>query len=352
VSSSPRISCLLAVWNGEAHLADAIRSILDQTFRDFELIVVDDGSTDATRRILHHFRCEDRRIRLFEQPHTGLVAALNRGMSLASGEYIARMDADDISAPQRFEIQAKFLDQHPAIGICGTWVETFGDGRNEIVRYPCDDGAIRSSLLFNSSLAHPSVMLRSNLWVRHSLSYHACARHAEDYDLWVRAAPLTRFGNIPVPLLRYRVHSEQVGARHRKEQEASSRHIRLAQMRHLGIQPTEQEVNLHQSLSRWEFSATWEFLCETRAWLSKLSKANMSAQHYPQAWFRTVLSRCWADVCTAATGGGIRTLIEFWRVPRLAFSGLTPVQHLTLAIKCLVRQDPRTPLMKVNDAAH
>jgi glycosyltransferase involved in cell wall biosynthesis len=338
------------VCNGEAYLAEAIRSVLGQTFRDLELIIVNDGSTDATSNILQRFHGEDRRVRVYDQAHAGLVVALNRGLSLAAGDYIARMDADDISAPERFAAQVEYLDRHPAVGICGTWVETFGHGDHEIVRYPCSDGAIRSGLLFQSSFAHPSVMFRRHVLQRHRLGYDAQARHAEDYDLWVRAASYTHFANIPAPLLRYRVHSEQVGQRHGKAQQVSTWHIQLAQVRRLGIQPTEQEVHLHQDLSNWNFDSNPEFVRATRAWLSKLMRANLGAQQYPQAEFTTMLSRRWADVCRAATLGGIRTLIEFWRAPRLAFPSLTPVQHVKLAVKCLVRQDPRTPFMKVNDA--
>ncbi|MDN5940320.1 MAG: glycosyltransferase [Nitrospira sp.] len=179
MTHAPKVSVVMAVWNGEAYLADALRSILGQTFRDFELIIVDDGATDGTADILRRFQCEDRRIRLFRQAHSGLVAALNRGVALALGEYFARMGADDISMPERFEVQVNYLDRHHDVGICGVWVETFGDGRGEIIRYPCDDGTIRSRLLFESALAHPSVMLRQNAreenGVNHCLKYKLCA---------------------------------------------------------------------------------------------------------------------------------------------------------------------------------
>lgn len=350
VSAVIRVSCLLAVWNGEAYVADAIRSVLDQTFGDFELITIDDGSTDGTATILRRFQREDARVRVFTQPHTGLISALNRGVSLATGEYIARMDADDLCMPQRFSSQVQYMDRHRAVGICGTWVETFGSGRAEVVRYPCDDATIRSRLLFDSSLAHPSVIMRRQTLESHGLSYDTLALHAEDYDLWVRAAPHTRFANIPEALLRYRIHPEQVGQRHGGKQEASTRRIRLTQLHGMGIKPSEYETDLHQSLCQWEFSSAPEYLRTTRAWLCQLMAVNSKARNYPMKEFRMVLSRRWADVCVAATTGGIRTLMEFWRAPRLARSGLSPMSHLKFAVKCLVRQDPSKPFMIINNA--
>ena len=351
MSKKPRVSCILSVWNGENYLAEAIRSVLGQTFGDFELIIVDDGSSDGTGSILDRFQREDRRVRLFRQPHAGLVAALNHGMHFGTGEYIARMDADDICAPERFEVQVHYLDRHQDVGVCGTWIETFDSGRSEVIRYPCDDGTIRSRLVFESALAHPSVMLRRAVIERHGLNYDAKALHAEDYDFWVRAAPFTRFANIPAALVRYRVHLQQVGRRHEEKQEISARAIQVAQLNGLGIQPTEQEANLHQRLSRWRFDPAPDALRATRVWLTKLMRANSVAQRYPHREFLTVLGERWSSVCAVAACGGISTLAEFWREPRLARSGLNWMQHLKFAVKCLIRKDPQASSRSVDHAA-
>ena len=133
MSNSPRISCVLAVWNGEAYLPESIRSIQAQTFHDWELIVIDDGSTDRTDQILDQFQRKDTRIRVYHQSKQGLVASLNQGILAARGEYIARMDADDISMPDRFATQLNYLDRHHNIGVCGSWIETFGADSSEVV---------------------------------------------------------------------------------------------------------------------------------------------------------------------------------------------------------------------------
>lgn len=348
MASNTRVSCLLAVWNGEAYLADAIRSVLSQTFRDFELIVMDDGSTDRTANILHQFQREDGRIRVYNQPHAGLVATLNRGISLATGEYIARMDADDVSKPDRFAIQVEYLDRHQDIGICGSWIETFGNGVSEVVKYPNDDASIRCQLLFSSALAHPSTMLRRSMLLRHGLQYDEQAVNAEDYDLWVRASKSTRLANVPAVLLRYRVHLQQVGRRLAEKMEVSSQHVRLIQLARLDISPTPEEAQLHQDLSRWRFESSAVFLCATRKWLGKLVGANASARVYPEAEFCAVLGRRWSDVCLLATQEGMRTFIEFWRAPRLALSVWSLGQHLKFAVKCLFRKDPHTKFVRMS----
>src|SRR5437899_2426865 len=207
---APRVSFLMAVYDGEKYLEEAIRSVLNQTFHDFEFIVINDGSTDGTAEIIERYRRADDRIRAYEQRHHGLVATLNRGLELAQGEYVARMDADDVSFPERLATQVAFMSAHPEVGICGTWVETMGVPSGNVQRYPTDDATIRSWLLFESVLAHPSVVMRRELLAKAGLYYDVACIHAEDYDLWVRAARHTALANIPEVLLRYRMHPQQV----------------------------------------------------------------------------------------------------------------------------------------------
>ena len=352
VSNSPRISCVLAVWNGEAYLPESIRSIQAQTFHDWELIVVDDGSTDRTGQILDHFQRKDTRIRVYHQSKQGLVASLNQGILAARGEYIARMDADDISMPDRFATQLNYLDRDHNIGVCGSWIETFGVESSEVVEYPVDDGTIRCQLLFSSSLAHPATMFRRNLIIHHQLFYDERAVHAEDYDLWVRASQYTRFANIPTSLLRYRIHPQQVGRRHELTTQESSQAIRLSQLLRLGINPTPEEAQLHHQISRWQLESSTTFLLATRAWFDKLRDANRLHTVYPGNEFVTVLGRRWSEICSLATQEGFQTAIGFWRAPRLAASVWSPSQHVKFVVKCLLRKDPHTKFMRMGRGAN
>ena len=338
MTPAPRVSFLMPVYDGEMYLDEAIQSVLNQTFTDFEFIVINDGSIDETSQIIERYRQLDGRIRAYEQPHRGLVVALNRGLELARGEYVARMDADDISVTERAAAQVAFMDAHPEVGICGTWIETFGSGGAVVRRYPADDATIRSWLLFESVLAHPSIMMRRELLVKTGLSYDVDSVHAEDYDLWVRAARHMALANIPEVLLRYRLHLHQVVQKHEAEKLASARLIRLAQLECLGIRPTEKELALHQALSTWQFQATSDFIGTSLAWLHKLKAANEVAGIYREPVFLRVLGQRWYALCDTATHLGLWTLKTFQRTPLSAGAGLTWAQTLKFAIKCRVRR--------------
>src|SRR5207237_7493623 len=129
---APRVSVLLPVWNGEAFLEQAMESILRQTLSSFELIVIDDGSTDRTAAIADEFASRDDRVRVLRRPHEGLSATLNAGIAAARGEYVARMDADDISVPDRLQKQVAYLDAHPGSVALGTWIEVLAEETRHI----------------------------------------------------------------------------------------------------------------------------------------------------------------------------------------------------------------------------
>jgi glycosyltransferase involved in cell wall biosynthesis len=204
---APLISVALPIFNGEAHLSEAVESILAQTFTDFEFIIIDDGSTDNTLALLRRYEAIDKRIILISSENCGLVSTLNKTIELARGEWFARMDHDDIAMPQRFEIQLKQLISSKA-DICGTWIKYFGDGNRHTLRCYESDDAIKVDMLFNSPFAHPSVMMRTSLLKE--LKYDENCEKAEDYDLWVRAAQANwKMTNVPEVLLKYRIHAAQ-----------------------------------------------------------------------------------------------------------------------------------------------
>lgn len=199
----PLISVLLPVYNGSTTITDAVSSIVNQTFTDFELLIIDDGSTDDTMERLDRF--DDRRIRVISMSsNVGIAHALNRGLDEAQGALIARMDGDDWSYPSRFQTQVEHFRADPSLGICGTFVVT--DGRRP-VRWtmPCRDDHIRARLLFASSFYHPTVMMRRSTIDEHHLRYEPEDVPAEDYSLWSRfaEAPSVTMLNIPEVLVRY-----------------------------------------------------------------------------------------------------------------------------------------------------
>jgi hypothetical protein len=221
----PRISVVLPVYNGEAHLEEAITSVLDQSLGDFEFIIVDDGSSDGTASILERYERKDPRIRVLEQDNSGLISALNRGCRLASAKYIARMDADDVCLPQRFARQWEYLEEHPQVGIVGTWIRNIKDGAaaNDW-RPPTRSKVLQWTHFFGVCVSHPTVLMRRELLERLEF-YRPGAMHVEDVDLWLRASAITEFGNVPEVLLKYRALQGSVTHAHR--QFAAESHVRL-----------------------------------------------------------------------------------------------------------------------------
>lgn len=205
-SPRPLVSVIMAARNVAPFITASVKSILSQSLTNLECIVIDDGSTDQTREILERHAARERRLRMVSREESGLPASLNAAWALARGRYLARMDADDISLPRRLEKQVGFLEAHPNIGICGTWSRTFGAFPWRLVRPFTDDSRIRCEMLFNNPLAHPTVMMRREILDRLG-GYDKTVIYGEDYALWAKSLPVTKFANIPETLLLYRRHS-------------------------------------------------------------------------------------------------------------------------------------------------
>lgn len=204
-AGAPRVSVILPVYNGEQYLQEAVDSILGQTFTDFELIAIDDGSRDGTAALLDALR--DPRVRVIHQDNMGLALTLNKGISLARGEYIARQDADDVSRPERLARQVAYLDAHPRCGLLGTWSVIQEDRvlTTRQHRHPCSNGELQLRLLFDSFFVHSTVMMRRAALDRAGLYPTDPERNPpEDFDLWLRIAREHALANLPEPLLVYR----------------------------------------------------------------------------------------------------------------------------------------------------
>ncbi len=331
----PAISVLMAVYNQAETLPEALASLWAQTFTDFELLVIDDGSTDDTPTLLT--RQTDPRLRVLTNPtNLGLTASLNRGLAEASGEFIARMDGDDISLPARLAAQRAYLQRHPSVAACGSWVQTFG-ARQELWRFPVRPDDLRAELLFENVLAHGSVMLRRAALQAHDLRYDETLVRAQDYDLWARLARHAPLTNLPRPLVRYRLHAGQVGAADSSGQRATAQQVRRMQLGWLGLTPTESEMELHLALSTSGFAANLGWLGQARAWLEKIAVANQRCGEYPAAALRRALERRWLAACRAAHSLGLATWRTYTASP-LARPSLTAARVFLLCLRAEVRR--------------
>jgi hypothetical protein len=211
---SKPVSVVMPVYNGERFLSAALDSILSQSFTDFELIVVDDSSTDTTAEILDRYASCDPRIQVHRQPrNSGVTEALNAGIRHSCGHLIARMDADDVSLPHRLETQVRFMEANPQVAVVGGWVRRIdAAGRpGRVHKYPTEPALLAWSMLFFNSLAHPTVMMRREaIDTRHAYSTEYPKN--EDYELFMRLSLSERLANIPEPLLLYRVWGGNVSS--------------------------------------------------------------------------------------------------------------------------------------------
>ena len=195
----PKISVVMPAYNAEKYIGEAIESILNQTFKDFEFIIINDGSVDHTKEI----------IREYNDPR--IVLSLNKGLDAATGKYIARMDADDIALKNRFERQVEYLDEHKDIGVLGTGICTFGEKIKEQKRvFTTNAEQLKAELLFNSCIAHPTVMIRKSVLQKYNLKYNTEFAGAEDYCLWWNIAKVSKIATLPDILLDYRIHESQI----------------------------------------------------------------------------------------------------------------------------------------------
>jgi glycosyltransferase involved in cell wall biosynthesis len=290
------ISVILPVHNAQPFLSAALQSIAAQTCTDFECLIIDDGSTDASPALADQFAADDARFRVVHRPNRGLVAALNEGIALAGGAYLARMDADDVSLSQRLARQIEFLEANPDLAGCGTFAQTIGEEPSRLIKHPTDPDFVRASLIFRCPLIHPTVMMRRAI----NPIYDAAFKHCEDYALWAHLGPTHRFANLAEPLLQYRIHSGQISVEHRAVQEAAIDSIWGYLLQQLGLQATNQQRQMHRDLALNRLQSDLQFVRQAEAWLNTLLQANDGRHIFPERAFAITLARRWKAVCNAA----------------------------------------------------
>lgn len=278
MNPTPRLTFLLSVRNVAATVAATIESILAQTLSDFELLILDDVSTDGTAEVIARYR--DKRIRALTNPtHLNHSQAANRGLALARADYVARIDGDDLCLPHRAAIQLEYLDAHPDIAIVGSFIQTFTDdpaaATGQIVQYPLDPPTVSATMLFRNTLAQPAVTLRKSMLSARQVEYDPLCIRAEDYELWGRCVMRgLRMANIPQVLVQYRIHPGQGMVRYLDACNATAQATRKRLIEHLGLRPTPAELTIHEALGLDQLVADPSFISDAAQWLVDLATAN------------------------------------------------------------------------------
>lgn len=238
----PKVSVIMSVYNDEHCVRSAINSIINQTFEDFEFIIVDDGSTDSTIEIIRQYT--DERIRVISnERNIGLTNSLNKALKNAKGKYIARMDSDDISLPERFEQQVKFLDEHEDTYLISCSYREFGS-RFGCNRITAGEDEIRAQYLFGSVLPHPGFMFRKKVFDKYHICYNPKMKYAQDYDFQVRVSRRFHIACLSQILLYYRVSQNQISQKKALEQKAYADKVRYAVFKNHGIPCNKEQIKL------------------------------------------------------------------------------------------------------------
>ncbi len=235
------VSVILPVYNCEKYIFESVTSVLNQTFSDFELLIIDDCSTDATLSIIKSIN--DARIILIQKPkNSGYTDSLNMAIKLAKGKYIARMDGDDICLPERFAKQVAFLNANREVILCGTAIQMIGS--DKVLKHPVAHEEILTKLCFGTSFCHPSVMVRKEILLENN--YDKSFEPAEDFELWTRLAFLGKLANLDAVLLQYREHPNQISNTNTSVQLNNAFRAKLQMLNHLSVLDsfTKEEVSV------------------------------------------------------------------------------------------------------------
>lgn len=301
----PSITVIMPVFNTGKFVKDAIQSILDQSFSDFEFIVINDGSTDESLEIIKTF--SDKRIKILNNAsNVGNYPSRNRGLRIAKGKYICVMDADDTAFPNRFERQFIFMEENPDIGLAGSGFRYFG--KEQDIFRENDFERIKVSLLRNNCFIHPTLIMRHEFLKKYNLRYNEKYYYSADYDLIVRAAGLFLVTNILEILLNYRIHDQQITMKNRAKQMQYADEIAIQQLKYIGIDPVETETQLHINLLKGN-SIEYSKKQELYDWIKKILTANQNKKYYQmdelESFFNSLLSK--QPFCNAITKTNLKT---------------------------------------------
>lgn len=297
----PLVTVLMPVYNAEKYLSEAIDSILNQTFREFEFLIINDGSTDNSLSIIRSY--SDARIRVLSLPqNVGLVKALNIGLSEIHSEYIVRTDADDISLPNRIEVQLAFMQQHKNVGVCGSWFDTIdAQGlKKSGTRYMASDETIRLKHLYQIHLSHGTAIIRTSVLKENSIHYSSFFVHAEDYDIFDRIGIISELANIQQVLYVVRLHDTNVSKTFGHVQKGNSLGVKKRIFKRLGVNDiTDEEITIYQELQHQNYKQLAGRQTEVLQLLTRMFDANSRSAMFAQDLFRDHLAKLWFHYCYA-----------------------------------------------------
>ena len=267
----------MSTYNEEKYIETSLKSLLNQTFQEFEIIIVDDASTDNTRQLIQ--RLQDERIHLIcNEENQGLTKNLNKALKYVTGKYIARMDGDDIAFPTRFEKQVQYMEKHPETMLVSCYTKSFGDS-DLVFALPDDSEVLKVRMLVRPVYAHPGFMMRREL-IEAGYQYNEEYRTAQDYEFASRVAEKYKIGLVPEILLLYRVHKKQISAKAGNQQFNNADKIRKRQLERLGVRLSETEWESYQELVKESKVDSLEHFDKVYEIIRKMLQSNEKSKIY------------------------------------------------------------------------
>lgn len=305
-----KISVILPVFNAEAYLKKAIESILNQTYADFELIIINDGSLDHSEEIILSFN-DNRIIYVKNSKNMGVVASLNAALKIATCKYIARMDADDIAYSHRLKTQYDYMELHPEIGVCGSYLEILAT--KELIKYPQFHEEIVFDFLIRNVIAHPVVMFKRELLNENNLQYQHEYYPAEDYKLWLDLIKVTTFYNFPFPLLQYNVHPSSISQSNQQIQIEKIYEIRTTYLLDTLLLYTEDSFQLMMQVLKFQIINDPKKIDKLKILFVSLLEKNVIAKSFNHEKFLQLFRLYWYIVVkqsNANMGTTIKTYLS------------------------------------------
>ena len=307
------ISVIIPTYNRAHLIEESVQSVLKQTYKNLEILIIDGGSTDNTKEVVE--RIKDSRIRYIHQDNAGPSAARNTGLKNAQGEFIAFLDSDDLWVFDKLEIQMKIMRKHPEIGICGGELVPFGnsDGIKWNRFYEVND--IKPALMFDCALNQTALLIRSKIIKDNDIFYNTELKSAVDYDFFVRLSELTNSLNLKKILVRYRVHSNQISLQSRQNQISNAKNIRTELIKKLGIDPSQEDVEIHQSICELDFKPESEYFNKVNLWFKKIIEFNKTAKRYDFRGLNNVICQYWLSMIAVSRKKAPLALSHYVQAP-------------------------------------
>ncbi|MFV0417115.1 MAG: glycosyltransferase family 2 protein [Dysgonomonas sp.] len=300
--SKPLVSVLIPCYNVEKYVEESVNSILKQTYTNLEIIAINDCSTDNTGNILQQLADKDSRITVVNNfKNLRLISTLNKGIELCRGEYIARMDADDISLPTRIEKEVDFLEKNKDHDIVSTQFYAFRSdkpNKYDLNHSPQHDNELRAYMLFRSGICHPAVLIRKRIFSELGLKFEQQYLHVEDYALWSEAIYKTKIANLPEPLLLYRVHKNQVSSLNEELQTENKKEVFKIHCNHLGLPIDNKFIDIYASVAESIPSeSSFKYLDKCEKFMLSLMALNQEKDFCDNKYLSHMLSLHWLRLC-------------------------------------------------------